>query len=135
MGYGERMKKRLLIFGLLGPALGYLVLWGLIRSESAVSVKLDWLFLALMYALQFIPLCVCGFVDFHLQDQWRWERLVAAVIAGFLTHMAMVIIVFTPAAFFAFSRFSLVGVVPAVICSWLSDNFGERVIGRSHTTT
>jgi hypothetical protein len=74
-----------------------------------------------MYVLQFIPLCVCALVDFHLQDQWWWERLVAAGIAGFLTHAAMVIIFFTPAALFPFSKFGLVGIVPAVICSWPSN--------------
>lgn len=51
----------------------------------------------------------------------------AAGIAGFVTHTALVVIFLTPAAFFLFSKFGLVGIVPAVICSWLSNKHQESV--------
>ena len=84
-----QVKKRLLIFGLLGPALGFLVLWVLIRTSAGSATKDIWIAIPAVYAFELMPFCVCALVDLHLENQARWERFAAVAATGFVTSCAV----------------------------------------------
>lgn len=121
------MKKRMLIFGLLGPALGYLVLFALTLSVVGLDVKFRLIDLAAFYLLVLIPFSVCVFVDLHLQNQWWWERIAAASIAQFIVSYVVMLIVLPAVVFLVAGNlwFGLVGAIPAAICSWLANRITE----------
>jgi hypothetical protein len=112
-----QVKKRLLIFGLLGPALGFLVLWVLTRASAGSATKDIWIAIPAVYAFELMPFCVCALVDLHLEYQARWERLAAVAVTGFVTTCAVLLMPGFLGTKLYVLQFGLVGAIPAAICS------------------
>ncbi|TWA90340.1 hypothetical protein [Bradyrhizobium stylosanthis] len=72
--------KRLLIFGLLGPALTYL------SMDLATRTAARWWWpQPAIYLVVLVPLLLTGFADRSLRNARLWERLVSAGFVGFVT--------------------------------------------------
>jgi hypothetical protein len=110
------MKRRILIFSLLGPALSCLVLAALDRSFLNLWVIAAPITVVVVLA----PLLLCALIDLSLEEARLSERLVTMAISGFmLTFIATWMIGATSQNIRAL-QVGLVGAIPAVICSWLS---------------
>jgi len=116
------MNRRLVIFGLLGPALSA----GALSLISFRDAGADWTvvaaFIAVVVVINAARLLLCGAVDFFLSKLPRWERamvvafaaaclstgVLLALGAGFVKHGSLVTDVI------------LSTLIPAVICSLIS---------------
>jgi uncharacterized metal-binding protein len=110
--------KRLVVFGALGPAIGFLVVCVLDHRIAGDIIRSAEITLPLTYAFDLGPLLLCAFLDFHMEPARWWERLAVVAFVGFVTvillHLAMVGPKLTDL------RVGLVGAIPAVLCCWLS---------------
>lgn len=144
--YGACM-KRMMIFGLLGPPVGYIVFLGQgIRLTSVVSDVFlftagFWLLLPFAYIFGLIPALVCAIFDWLLSS---YKRSIRFAFIGFLGGL----VCFLPFTYgdpthFRWSwlqslSFALIGAVPAIVCSWLSEahsNEKSPARGRAFVTS
>ncbi|HEY4250087.1 MAG TPA: hypothetical protein VGM87_02750 [Roseomonas sp.] len=121
--------RRFLVFGLLGPPLGFVVgFWGLVPALNwAMDGRsgFDWhqmVLLPLAYAMGIVPALLTALVDAAIaQRGWRWRPLWTAafafaasftplgtlLVAGYLTSPWILL-------------WGLIGAVPGLVCSALS---------------
>jgi len=117
----ERLKKRILIFGLLGPVLSYLVFIVLSREHAALLARSAWMVLPAVFAVEAVPLLLCGLLDFFMDKTPWWKRLVAALLSGFALTLLVVFAIWPSLAKADWHILQLgaVGALPSVICSWV----------------
>jgi hypothetical protein len=116
------MIKRVAIFGVLGPALGYLVSALSVPSGAYLGMSTKATVIGIIL-IELIPMLLCGLIDFYLREHLWWKRLGAVAAAGF------VMVGLTPLVFFSrlnlvlasLHGFGIMGAIPAAICSWLSN--------------
>ncbi|WGD48590.1 hypothetical protein QA641_23330 [Bradyrhizobium sp. CB1650] len=116
------MKRRILIFGLLGPTLSYLLFVLLSREHAGLLVRSAWLVAPIVFVVEGGPLLICGLLDFAMERVHWWERLAIALLTGFALTF-VVIFAFLPnlaKAGPAILQLGLVGAIPAAICSFLA---------------
>jgi hypothetical protein len=121
--------KRLLIFGLLGPPLGFVTaFWGLLQILNwAIGEKntFDYhqvVLLPFAYAIGLVPALIVGIFDAALESRRVGGRIVwttaFAYIVGFLPLLGAFIAGFIHGPYLIFV--GLVGAIPGAICSWLA---------------
>ena len=115
--------RRVLVFGLLGPAASYLSFCFLTGWHAR------WGDLPLAYGIEVIPFLLCALIDFWLDEAPLWERFVVAGIAGFLGS-AVAVSVAAITLFHGNIAFAVLGfcaAIPAAVCSLLSavTDFGD----------
>jgi hypothetical protein len=116
------LKKRILTFGLLGPVLSYLVFIALSREHAALLAKSVWLVLPATFAVVGVPLLLCGLLDFFMDKARWWERLIVALLSGFVLTLIVVFAIWPSLAKVDWPVLQLgaVGALPSVICSWIA---------------
>lgn len=124
----RELKRRILVFGLLGPVLGYLVFLALSGDHAALVGRTVGLVLPLVFAVEVAPFLICAVVDFFMENVRWWERVVVAFLLGFLLTYAAVFALLPSAAStdWRILPLGLVGAVPAAICSWLVSGMASR---------
>ena len=122
--------RRFLIFGLLGPPLGFVVaffgLLPLIGSEPRFDPH-GIVLLPLAYFLGLVPaLIAAGFDHWLAKDGVRYRPIWIAAI-GFGVSFLPVARAFlvTPSPYFLI--YGVIGAVPGFICSWLAGRFARPV--------
>ena len=111
------MRRRLLIYALVGPATAYLCACALTGWSPR------WADLPLAFAIGLIPFLLCAAVDDCLRNAQFWERAIASGIVGF---MAFAVVLPVAASWLfrgiglgiSILAFSAIG--PAILCSVLS---------------
>ena len=117
--------KRFLIFGLLGPAFGFLMAittaMGLGVNPSDGQV----LFVIFSYAFAagIVPAAVTGVVDWYLATRMKFsQRVLATAGAGyFLCTLVGLTLLNRRLSLGAVLIFALFGMLAAAMCSWLSN--------------
>jgi hypothetical protein len=121
--------RRILIFILGAPVLGFL---GFMVASFSVAGHPNWSFLLIIVMFTFfigtVPALLTGTVDWYLAPKLTLlPRILATGLAGYLITVLAGLLMFdrkmTP--FADVLEFGFIGVVPAVICSWLSGNHKE----------
>jgi hypothetical protein len=126
------MTRRLLIFGLLGPALSACALSLVSFWDAGADWSVIAAFVAIVAVINAAPLLLCGGVDFVLSKLPRWERAMVVAVAaaclstgvllalgaGFFKHGALV------------TEVVLSTLIPAVICSLISERKPRGFIHR-----
>jgi hypothetical protein len=115
--------RRLLIFALLGPFLGWLsffVMTGVMpyNVPGIAIYSFGW-----AYVLGIVPSLIVCLVDWKLRD-WTWRALYCAM-AGFLAAQALFIFPFRDAGLEGVLTLGSIGAVAGAVCSWLSGT-GQR---------
>jgi hypothetical protein len=119
--------KRVAIFCLLGPLLGWLALW-LVFEPRFIFVGFFTLPWAYMFGLG--PALVSAFVDYYLADKMdRLPRVGATAFAGAVTTGVWAIIAVIGYSYpnkWLAVLVGLGGAIAAAICSWLSGQKNGR---------
>jgi hypothetical protein len=132
--------KRFLIFGLLGPALGFVTFfWVLLQAMNALlgaRATFDihqLVLLPLAYAFGIVPALLAALVDHLLARRGVRGRIVwttlFSYVAGFFPILLSMLDVTTRGWFWLL--FGLIGAVPGAICSWLSGAAAEEPAANS----
>jgi hypothetical protein len=118
--------KRILVFVLLGPPLGFAVflLYEAVVSRSVPSLS----YLAYTpwaYVVGGVPAAVAAALDYRLSAKAASVRLALTAIGGFVATVLFTVIVVRPSTspLREILGFGFVGAIPAAVCSWLS---GEK---------
>lgn len=108
------MRRRLLIFGLIGPATAYLC------ACMFTGWYPRWVDFPLAYAIGLVPILLCAAVDDCLQNAQFWERAIVSGIVGFVA----LAVAFPIAASWLFrpiglgiSVLAVAAIGPAILCS------------------
>jgi hypothetical protein len=116
--------KRILIFLLLGPVLGFLVFQLLEVSYGKNVGGIEGFLLGLPFAFIFaaLPSLVIGFEDRWLEDKISlWPRVLVTAVVGYFASVAMMALwTAVPIPLPRLLTFGIVGVVQGAVCSWLS---------------
>lgn len=119
------VKSRILIFGLLGPAMSCVVL--AILSEGFGDAA--FVVVPVVLVVELAPFLICALIDFLFEEVRWWERLVVAAIAGFVTTFVAALMIGNITQDIRTLQIGLIGAIPAVVCSWLAQvtRSGARV--------
>lgn len=79
------MTKRMLIYALVGPFIGYLVMVAGSGGHRRLVLDAILIGLPILAAIWLIPLLLCALLDFFMERACWWERLFAVTMAGFAT--------------------------------------------------
>ena len=116
--------KRILIFLLLGPAVGYVVylLWQLSVGRSIGGTEGVLLGLPFAYIFGVPTTLIIGFVDGLLNDRISlWPKVIVTTVVGYIACVAMMSLwTPIPIPLAQLLTFGSVGAVQAAVCSWLS---------------
>lgn len=122
---------RLVIFPLLGPLIGsvsfHLLVWATATAPYSLWPNLS-VFLA-GYLLGFLPALATGIVDWLLATKLSgWRRVPATACAGYVLSAAMTLCWYSPPTIDLrdAALMGCFGVLPAVVCSWLSKEKPRR---------
>jgi hypothetical protein len=128
LGNGAVM-KRFLIFGLLGPPLGFVMaFWVLLQilnwalgTESTFDIR-QIVLIPMSYAIGIVPALLAALFDGALARRnirWRvlWTTLFAYVL-GFLPILSALTLGYLHGPYLLI--FGFIGAIPGAICSWLS---------------
>ncbi len=116
--------KRILIFLLLGPAVGYAVylLWQISVGRSVGGVEGVLLGLPFAYIFGVLPTLAIGFGDRFLDDKISlWPKVIITTAVGYCASIAMMSVwtaVSIPLP--QLLTFGVVGAVQGGVCSWLA---------------
>jgi hypothetical protein len=122
--------RRLLTFALLGPPLGFitvLVVGGLISDRSAVGMSATaWLFSIVLMPFAYLvgigPALVAWIVDELLSRVLRLEfRMITSAIAGYAAVALFKYFLAKYPTTREILEFGIIGAIPAVACTWISD--------------
>ncbi len=126
---GRRCLKRVLIFGLLGPAVAFItamwVMTPLLNWALGDAARIEpgqLVLLPLFYFLGFIPACLAGLADEFFARRAVRMRVVWTTLSGF----ALSFLPFATAFAMGFIQgpfvllLGLVGAIPAAVCSWVA---------------
>lgn len=120
------MRKKILAYCLLGPALCYAMVWALNPSKVLVSLKSLRDTLPESYLVMTGPFFLGALADQIVKNKWR---MLVAIFVVFAT-MPIVILNLPRPAFSdtlaSALKFSLLTIFPAAICSWLSNASNGR---------
>ena len=118
--------KRILIFLLLGPALGYgiYLLWQMAVGRPIGGAEGVLLGLPFAYIFGVLPTLVIGFVDRFLSDRvGLWTKVMITAIFGYVASVAMMSVWSAiPMPLAQLLTFGSVGAVQGAVCSWLSSD-------------
>lgn len=118
--------KRILIFLLLGPALGYgiYLLWQVAVGRPIGGVEGALLGLPFAYIFGVLPTLVIGFVDRFLDERINlWPKVMITAIVGYAASVAMMSVWSAiPMPLAQLLTFGSVGAVQGAVCSWLSSD-------------
>lgn len=121
--------KRILIFLLLGPALGYAVylLWQVAIGRPIGGVEGVLLGLPFAYIFGVLPTLVIGFIDRFLSDRMSlWPKVMITAMVGYVASVAMMSVwTAIPMPLAHLLTFGSVGAVQGAVCSWLSDDVAD----------
>ncbi|QDM21895.1 hypothetical protein FNL55_13675 [Tardiphaga sp. vice352] len=121
--------KRILIFLLLGPALGYAIylLWQLAVGRLIGGAEGVLLGLPFAYIFGVLPTLVIGFIDRFLSDRISlWPRVLISAAVGYVASVAMMSVwTAIPMPLAHLLTFGSVGAVQGAVCSWLSGDAEE----------
>ena len=116
--------KRILIFLLLGPALGYgiYLLWQVAVGRSIGGAEGVLLGLPFAYIFGVLPTLVIGFVDRFLSERiGLWPKVMITATVGYVASVAMMSVWSAiPMPLAQLLTFGSVGAVQGAVCSWLS---------------
>jgi hypothetical protein len=116
--------KRILIFLLIGPAVGYAIylLWQLSIGRSVGGAEGVLLGLPFAYIFGVLPTLVIGSVDRLLQEKISlWPRIMIVALVGYCASIAMMSVwTAVPFPLPQLLSFGSVGAVQGAVCSWLS---------------
>ena len=116
--------KRILVFVLLGPVIGYAVyvLWQLSIGRSIGGVEGVLLGFPFAYIFGVLPTLVIGFGDRLLQEKIRlWPRIIIVALIGYCASIAMMSLwTAVPLPLSHLLSFGIVGAVQGAACSWLA---------------
>ena len=118
------MLKRVLIYCMLGPALCYASALALNPRYVLVSLKSIGDILSSAYLILAPPFFLCALVDLSMKGMWR--LLTVAIVVFAVTPISILAMASTSDTLTSALQFSLVAIIPAVICSWLSNAKQER---------
>lgn len=120
----EKTVKRILIFLLLGPLVGYAVyvLWQLSLGRNLGGVESVLLGLPFAYIFGVLPSLMMGFVDRFLGDRVSlWPRVLITAIVGYVASVAMMSVwAAIPMPVAQLLSFGSVGAAQGAVCSWLA---------------
>ena len=124
--------KRFLIFAILGPLIGLMIMlgisWFLAGNFGYPGVRF-WVYgLPLAYVLGLAPALVAGAANWLLASKLTfWLRVGATFCAGYIVTVLTGFVIFDTryTSLPEVLAFGLVGAIPAAICSWLSGNQGR----------
>jgi hypothetical protein len=120
------MKKRLLIFSLLGPALSFAALLTTSSYLPGSVIAFSFRGLATHYLLALAPFGLSAYLDFKLENYHWWVRAaVVAVVAPIL--QTLLLLVISPVFFLFITTFAFLIGMPATICSLLANISKESV--------
>jgi hypothetical protein len=116
--------RRWAIFGLIGPFVGFLVFIGLGGGFQSHAVESFLIVLPFAMVAGFVPAMVTATFDrlFERLGVQQLDRLFRIALVGYgAAYLLMLENLFetTPLVTFQY-RWGLIGVVPAVVCSWLN---------------
>jgi uncharacterized membrane protein len=121
------MTRRILIFALLGPALGSVVLAALTGGFPGFLASSDALVIVPgVFAVTLLPFLLCAAIDFLLEDAKWWERLAAAAIAGLVTSFIAARTTGAITQHVRTLQLGLIVAIPAMVCSWLAQQRRRR---------
>jgi hypothetical protein len=116
--------KRILIFLLLGPVVGFLVFQLLEVSAGKHVGGVEGFLLGLPFAFIFaaLPSLIIGFEDRWLEDKiGLWPKVVVTTVVGYFASVAMMAVwTAVPIPLPRLLTFGVVGAVQGAVCSWLS---------------
>ncbi len=135
----EKTVKRILIFLLLGPVVGYVVyvLWQLSVGRSVGGVEGVLLGLPFAYIFGVLPTLVIGFGDRFLDDRISLlPKVMITTVLGYCASVAMMSVwAAVPLSLPHLLTFGVVGAVQGAVCSWLSgDAYDARVSSAGRST-
>ena len=120
------MKRRVVIFCLLGPVLSCLVL-----AVQSRSFRDFWVVaVPVTVVVVSMSLLLCALIDFYFEDERLWERVATAAISGFISTFLAAFLVGATFQNIRTLQIGLVGAIPAVICSLLSSLRSWRLCAR-----
>lgn len=110
------------MFGLLGPAMTFLVVAGLADLGGAHLFEQWQFFLPIVYGVALVPSLLCAWLDYHLAQARSWQRVATVTIVAGLMATSLVLFVsgLTGNAQLQVLAFGLAGALPAAACSCLS---------------
>lgn len=121
--------KRILIFLLLGPALGYAVylLWQVAVGRSIGGTEGMLLGLPFAYIFGVPTTLAIAVTDRFLSDRVSlWPRVLISAAVGYVASVAMMSVwTANPMPMSQLLTFGTVGAVQGAVCSWLSGNADE----------
>ena len=116
--------KRILVFLLLGPVIGYAVyvLWQLSIGRSIGGVEGVLLGFPFAYIFGVLPTLAVGFGDRLLLEKISlWPRVIVVALVGYCASIAMMLLwTAVPLPLPHLLSFGMVGAVQGAACSWLS---------------
>jgi hypothetical protein len=116
--------KRILIFLLLGPALGYgiYLLWQVAVGRPIGGAEGVLLGLPFAYIFGVLPTLLIGFIDRFLSDRVSlWPKVMITALVGYVASVAMMSVwTAIPMPLAQLLTFGSVGAVQGAVCSWLS---------------
>ena len=125
--------KRLLLFGLLGPPLGFVTgFWGLLQilnialGEKSTAEPGQLVLLPLAYTMGLVPALAVGGIDHYFRD-WRLGPLLtclAGYLLGFMPIAGALVLGFIHGPFVLI--FGLIGAIPALICALVARMLSQR---------
>ena len=116
--------KRLAIFALLGPPLGFLVLCFMSGAIWDAGSGLALIFVLVLlgpaiYSVGLAPALLCGIIDVFLERLPIYQRLTLIGVVGYLLSYLPIRGSKIPLTVEAVA-YGLAGLVAAVVCSWLT---------------
>ena len=124
--------SRLLVFGLLGPTLGFLMIVAVIIGFGMGLSDKTVLFVIFSYAFVagILPAVLTGLADWHLATRMNFSRriLATATVGFLLCALVGLTLLNRRLSIGAVLIFALFGMIAATVCSWLS---GKQT-GASH---
>jgi hypothetical protein len=128
-----KIVRRLLLFGLLGPALGFVMAFWVILQIFNVATGGEstahpgqLILLPMAYALGIVPALATGLIDhyFHKKKLGVLYTCFAGYLLGFMPIATTVLMGFLHGPFVLL--FGLIGAVPALVCSLIARNINPR---------
>jgi hypothetical protein len=121
------MLKRILIYCVLGPAFCYVTVLALNPKSIAIAVGSIRDTLPAAYLVLTGPFLVGALADLIMQSKWRMLVVVASVLVA--TPIAILTIAKTSDTLMSALQASLITIVPAIACSWLSHARRAKAVG------
>ncbi len=125
--------KRLLLFGLLGPPLGFVTaFWVLLQilnmalGEKSTADLGQLILLPMVYIVGIVPALAAGGIDHYFRN-WRLGPLftcLAGYLLGFVPIATALVMGFTHGPFVLI--FGLIGAIPALICALIARMLNQQ---------